>query len=121
MTDGLIRHTIKHIGDTLTTYAIIQTGGKQYRVQQGDTIRVETLPGNDGDKVDLEQVLMISHDGDVNLGNPTLPKAKVTAQVVGHGKHKKIRVFKYKAKTRYRKMQGHRQNYTELKVTDISV
>ena len=90
-------------------------------MQRGDTIRVETLPHNDGDKIELEQVLMVSQDGNIILGNPTLAKAKVTAEVVGHGKHKKIRVFKYKAKTRYRKMQGHRQNYTELKVTGISV
>jgi large subunit ribosomal protein L21 len=117
----LSRHTFEPIGGVLTTYAIIQTGGKQYRVEQGDTIRVETLPNNDGDNVELEQVLMVSKNGDINLGDPTLPKAKVTAQVVGHGRHKKIRVFKYKAKTRYRKMQGHRQGYTELKVTGISV
>lgn len=104
----------------MATYAIVQTGGKQYRVQEGDTIRVETLPHQDGEKVELSEVLMVSRDGDVSVGQPTVPKAKVTAEVVGHGRHKKIRVFKYKAKTRYRRMQGHRQGYTELKVTGIS-
>ena len=121
LTRGRRRPTIDTIGDALTTYAIVQTGGKQYRVQTGDTIRVETLPHQDGESVELSEVLMVSKDGDVSVGMPTVPKAKVTAEVVGHGRGKKIRVFKYKAKTRYRKMQGHRQDYTELKVTGISL
>jgi large subunit ribosomal protein L21 len=104
----------------LTTYAIVQTGGKQYRVQAGDTFRVESLGGADGDTVELREVLMVSQDGEVKLGTPTLEGAKVTAEVVGSGKGKKIVVFKYKAKTRYRRKNGHRQIYTELKVTDIS-
>ena len=105
----------------MTTYAIIQTGGKQYRVQPGDTIRVETLPYPNGDTVELRDVLMVSQDGDISLGKPTVPEAKVTAEVMGHGRHKKILVFKYKAKTRYRRKNGHRQSYTDLKVTEISV
>ena len=105
----------------LATYAIVQTGGKQYRVQPGDTIRVESLEGSDGDTVELSDVLMVSRNGDTTLGSPTVPGAKVTAEVVGHGRGKKIIVFKYKAKTRYRRKQGHRQAYTELKVTDIQL
>ena len=103
----------------MATYAIVQTGGKQYRVEPGDTIRVETLPGDDGDTVELDDVLLVSQDGDVSVGNPTVPGAKVTAELVGRGRDKKVVVFKYKPKTRYRRKNGHRQSYTELKVTEI--
>ena len=103
----------------MATYAIVQTGGKQYRVEPGDTIRVESLPGDDGDTVDLDDVLLVSQDGVVSVGTPTVPGAKVTAELVGRGRGKKIVVFKYKPKTRYRRKNGHRQSYTELKVTDI--
>ena len=105
----------------MPTYAIVQTGGKQYRVQSGDRIRVESLPQDEGDTLELGEVLMVSKDGEVSLGSPTVPGAKVTAQVVGQGKGKKVIVFKYKSKTRYRRKAGHRQRYTELVVTDISI
>ena len=105
----------------MTTYAIVQTGGKQYQVHTGDVIRVESLPQQDGETIELDDVLMVSQDGDVSLGTPTVSGAKVTAEVAGHGRGKKIVVFKYKSKTRYRKKQGHRQAYTDLKVTHISV
>ena len=105
----------------MATYAIVQTGGKQYRLQPGDTVRVESLPGDEGDLVELEEVRMVSEDGDVTLGTPNIPGAKVTAEILGRGRGKKIIVFKYKAKTRYRRKNGHRQNYTELRVTDISL
>ena len=102
-------------------YAIVQTGGKQYRVHAGDTIRVESLAGDEGDTVDLKDVLMISKDGNVTLGSPTVPGANVRSEVIGQGKGKKIVIFKYKAKTRFRRKNGHRQRYTELRVTDISL
>ena len=105
----------------MATYAIVQTGGKQYQVHEGDIIRVESLPGDEGDAVELDDVLMVSKDGDVSLGTPTVPGAQVKAQVVGHGRGKKVIVFKYKAKTRYRRKNGHRQSFTELKVTEIAV
>ena len=105
----------------MTEYAIVQTGGKQYRVQTGGVVRVESLPGDEGDLIELDDVLMISRDGAVTLGAPTIPGAKVTAEVVGTGKGKKVIVFKYKAKTRYRRKNGHRQPYTALRVTDISL
>ncbi len=105
----------------MADYAIVQTGSKQYRVQSGDTIRVETLPGDVGDEVVLDDVLMVSKDGEVSVGAPRVSGAKVTAEVVGVGKEKKIVVFKYKAKTRYRRKNGHRQRYTDLKITDISL
>ena len=105
----------------MVDYAVVQTGGKQYRVQPGDTIRVESLPGDEGDTIDLNDVLMVSEDGKVTLGEPTVPGAKVTTEVTRKGKDKKIIVFKYKSKTRYRRKNGHRQLFTDLKVIDISV
>ena len=102
-------------------YAIVNTGGKQYRVQPGDTVRVEYLPGDQGDLIELEDVrLFADDDGEVMIGAPTVNGAKVTAEVVQQGRGKKVIVFKYKAKTRYRRKNGHRQNFTELRVTDIS-
>ena len=102
-------------------YAIVNTGGKQYRVQPGDTVRVEYLPGDQGDLIEFEDVRLLSDDeGDVTVGAPTVEGAKVTAEVVQQGRGKKVIVFKYKAKTRYRRKNGHRQNFTELRVTDIS-
>ena len=105
----------------MADYAIVQTGGKQYRVQQGDTVRVESLAGDEGDTIELDEVLMVSQDGNVLLGTPTVPGAMVSAEVVGKGKGEKIIVFKYKAKTRYRRKNGHRQPYTDLKVTGIKI
>jgi large subunit ribosomal protein L21 len=104
----------------LSDYAIVQTGGKQYRVNAGDVIRVETLPGDEGDIVELDDVRMLSLDGDVKIGTPSVPDAKVVAQIEASGRGKKIIVFKYKAKTRYRRKNGHRQPYTDLKITSIS-
>lgn len=101
-------------------YAIIETGGKQYRVKQGDTIRVESVPGDEGDAIEFDRVLMLSQDGEVSVGVPTVEGARVTTEVVGKGRGKKIIVFKYKAKTRYRRKNGHRQNYTDLRVLSIS-
>ena len=105
----------------MSEYAIVQSGGKQYRVQTGDTIRVESIPGDVGDTVELTDVRMVSQDGDVTLGNPTVDGAKVVTEIEGNGKAKKIIVFKYKNKTRYRRKNGHRQHYTDLRVTDISM
>ena len=105
----------------LSTYAIVQTGGKQYRVQTGDLIRVESLPADEGDVVELSNVLLVSRDGDVTMGTPNVKRATVKAEVVAQDRNKKVVVFKYKAKTRYRRKSGHRQAYTELKVTDISL
>lgn len=104
----------------MTDFAIVQAGGKQYRVSAGDTIRVESLPADQGDTVTLDDVLMISHDGDVIVGTPTIEGATVDAEVVAKGKDKKIVILKFKAKTRYRRKNGHRQHYTDLRVTNIS-
>ena len=107
-------------GEAMSTYAVVQSGGKQYRVAEGDTIRVEAIDESDGGQVEIGDVRMISRDGEVMLGSPTVEGASVTAEVVGHGRGKKVVVFKYKSKVRYRRRTGHRQSYTELKVTGIS-
>ena len=100
-------------------YAIIQTGGKQYRVSEGDVLSVEKLPVAEGEEVVFDQVLTVVADGDVKIGKPVLEGAKVTAKVVEHGKGEKIVVFKYKAKSNYRKRQGHRQPYTKVEISKI--
>lgn len=96
-------------------YAIIKTGGKQYRVEENEEIYVELLAAEAGDKVVFDEVLMI---GD-KIGTPTVAGAKVEGEIVKHGKQKKITIFKFKAKKDYRKKQGHRQNYTKVKITSI--
>ena len=106
---------------TVSNYAIVQTGGKQYRVAAGDTVRVESLAVHTGELIEVGQVLAISQDGDITIGTPTVEGAKVRAQVMSQGRDKKIIVFKYKNKTRYRRKMGHRQTYTEIKIIDISL
>ena len=103
----------------MTEYAVIQTGGKQYRVATGDTIRVESIPGDIGDTVELTDVRMVSSEDGVTLGTPTVEGARVVTEISESGKGKKIVVFKYKSKVRYRRKKGHRQQYTDLTVTDI--
>lgn len=100
-------------------YAIIQTGGKQYRVSEGDVLSVEKLPVAEGEEVVFDQVLTVVSDGDIKIGKPVVEGAKVTAKVVEHGKGEKILVFKYKAKSNYRKRQGHRQPYTKVEISKI--
>ncbi len=100
-------------------YAVIVTGGKQYRVAPGDVIRVEKLEVAAGDTVNLDRVLMVSNDQDLRVGNPELTGASVTAKVKSHGRADKIKVFKMRRRKHYRKTQGHRQAYTELEITGI--
>ena len=103
----------------MADYAIVQTGGKQYRVATGDTIRVESIPGDIGDTVELIDVRMVSNEGQVTLGMPNVEGARVVTEISESGKGKKITVLKYKPKVRYRRKKGHRQLYTDLTVTDI--
>ena len=100
-------------------YAIIATGGKQYKVSEGDVIRVEKLGKEADEKVTFDQVLLVSDD-DVKVGNPTVANASVDATVVANGKAKKVIVYKYKRKTGYHKKNGHRQAYTEVKIDKIN-
>ncbi|SNS34962.1 LSU ribosomal protein L21P [Anaerovirgula multivorans] len=101
-------------------YAIIETGGKQYRVQEGDTLFVEKLNASEGDVVTIENVLAVSKEGSLTVGNPLVNGAKVEAKVVEQGKGKKIIIFKYKPKKDFRKKQGHRQPYTKLVIEKIN-
>ena len=100
-------------------YAVIETGGKQYRVSPGQTVEVELLPAEPGAIVTLERVLMVSNEGDTQVGAPVVEGASVVATVIGEGRGKKIIVFRYKSKKRYRKTTGHRQDYTYITITDI--
>ncbi|MCC6916769.1 50S ribosomal protein L21 [Nitrosomonas sp.] len=101
-------------------YAVIKTGGKQYRVEVGNKLKVETLPAEAGSNIQLDQVLMVADGETVSAGAPFLNQAKVSATVIGHGRHDKIRIFKMRRRKHYRKQQGHRQNYTEIQITGIS-
>ncbi len=100
-------------------YAVIATGGKQYKVSEGDTIRVEKLGAEAGSKFTFNQVLFVGGDN-AKIGNPTVDGASVEASVVGDGKAKKVVVYKYKRKTGYHKKNGHRQQYTEVKIDKIN-
>jgi large subunit ribosomal protein L21 len=101
-------------------YAIIETGGKQYRVQPGDTIAVERLAGEPGEVLELDRVLLVSgDDAQTRIGTPSVPGARVRAEVVEHKRADKIIVFRYKSKVRYRRKTGHRQHLTRLRITDI--
>jgi large subunit ribosomal protein L21 len=109
------------MADDTTTYAVIKTGGKQYRVIEGQTLLVERLPGDEGAKLDLETLLIASHPptGKVVLDKAGLAKASVQAEIVGHERGPKLRVFKFKPKRGYKRRTGHRQNLTRIRVTGI--
>lgn len=101
-------------------YAIIATGGKQYKVAEGETIRVEKLSVAEGEAVTFENVLMISNGGEVSVGEPFIANASVTGKVKREGKAKKVIIYKYKAKKGYHKKQGHRQPFTEVTIEKIN-
>ncbi len=101
-------------------YAIFKTGGKQYRVSPGDVIDVDKLAVEPGAEIELDEVLAFSKDGEVSIGRPLLNGVKVIAHVQEQYRDKKIRVFKYKSKTRYRRMRGHRQPYTRLQIVELA-
>lgn len=100
--------------------AIVKTGGKQYRVEPGARLRVEKLEGDVGSKIELDEVLLLGKGNDVKVGAPLISGAKVAATITAHGRSKKVIVYKFKRRKNYRRKQGHRQHYTELKVEDIS-
>lgn len=100
-------------------YAVIKTGGKQYRVSEGQTLKVEQLPGNEGDEINFEQVLMIADGDQFTIGSPMIEGSKVSATVQSHGRGKKIEIIKFRRRKHHRKQMGHRQNYTEVKITGI--
>jgi large subunit ribosomal protein L21 len=105
----------------LIMYAVISTGGKQYKVSEGETIRVEKITGEVGAPVSFDRVLMFSDGETVKVGQPTLTNVAVTGHIVEQGKAKKVLVFKQKRRKRYRRKQGHRQQYTALKIDNIKI
>ena len=105
----------------MSTYAVFQTGGKQYKVSTGDTVRVESLQVPASGKIDINDVLLHSENGELTIGSPLIAGASISAKLIQNGRHKKIRVFHYKHKTRLRKTFGHRQNFTEIEITAISL
>jgi len=102
-------------------YAIVRTGGKQYKISPGDTIRVEKIAGQAGSTVELQDVLLFAEGDKVLVGKPLLSQVKVVGEILGQRRSKKILVFKMKRRKGYSKMQGHRQSYTTLKIKEISV
>ena len=108
-------------GGGVIIYAIVETGGKQFRVSQGTTIKVESLDAADGATVELDRVMAVSDNGKLSVGNPTIEGASVLATVKKSGLGKKVIIFKYKSKTRYSRKLGHRQPYTEITVDSIKL
>ena len=100
-------------------YAVILTGGKQYRVEEGDVLKLETLPADIGSTVDFDKVLAVGEGDSIKVGEPYLKSGKVSATVLSQGRHKKIRIVKFKRRKHQEKWQGHRQNFTEVKITAI--
>ena len=101
-------------------YAVIKTGGKQYRVSAGEKLRVEQIAADVGAEIVLNEVLLVSNGDDLKMGAPMLEGASVTAKVVAHGRGDKVRIFKMRRRKHYRKNQGHRQNYTEIEIVGIA-
>ena len=100
-------------------YAVIKTGGKQYRVAAGEKIKVEQIPADVGAEITLDQVLMVGEGESVKIGTPIIAGASVTAKVLAHGRGPKIKIFKMRRRKHYQKHQGHRQNYTEIEISGI--
>ncbi len=101
-------------------YAVIQSGGKQHRVIEGETLKVELLKAETGSTITFDDVLLVVNGDNVQIGAPVVAGATVTAEVVGHGRHDKVRIVKMRRRKHYRKQQGHRQWFTELKITGIA-
>ena len=101
-------------------FAVIQTGGKQYRVKQGETLKIETVAGDVGSAIVLDKVLMVGDGDKLSVGKPLLAGASVSATIVSNGRHDKVTIFKMRRRKHYQKHQGHRQNYTEIRIDGIS-
>lgn len=101
-------------------YAVIKTGGKQYKVSEGQTLKVEKLNADEGSTIDLNEVLMIADGDDVKVGTPVLEGSKVTATIASHGRGKKVSIVKFRRRKHHRKQMGHRQSYTEIKIDKIT-
>jgi large subunit ribosomal protein L21 len=107
--------------ESIIMYAVIKTGGKQYRVAAGEKIKIEQIPADVGTEITLDQVLMVGEGESVKIGAPLLTGAKVTAKVIAQGRHAKVNIFKMRRRKHYQKHQGHRQNFTEIEISGIAV
>ncbi|MDO5666959.1 MAG: 50S ribosomal protein L21 [Alcaligenaceae bacterium] len=101
-------------------YAVIKTGGKQYRVAPGQKLKVEQIPADIGQEISLDQVLSVSEGESLKVGSPLVEGATVTAKVLAHGRHDKVKIFKMRRRKHYRKSQGHRQNFTEIEISAVN-
>ena len=101
-------------------YAVIKTGGKQYRISAGEKLKIEQITADVGSEVVLDQVFMFADGSNIKVGTPLVEGATVTATVIAHGRHDKVRIFKMRRRKHYQKHQGHRQNYTEIRIDGIS-
>lgn len=106
--------------DNSLNYAVIKTGGKQYRISAGEKLKIEQISADVGSEFVMDQVYLVASNGNIKVGAPLVVGARVTATVVAHGRHDKIRIFKMRRRKHYRKQQGHRQNYTEIRIDGIS-
>ncbi len=102
-------------------YAVIRTGGKQYRVAQGDTLEIETIAGEPGASVTFDDVLLVGDEGETRIGTPTVDGASVSGTIVQHGKHRKVIVFKFRRRKNYKRKTGHRQNFTRVRIDGITL
>jgi large subunit ribosomal protein L21 len=116
----IMRGSEKPHSSEAVMYAVIKTGGKQYRVAQGETLKIETVAGDVGSAVVLDKVLMVGEGDKVTVGKPLVNGASVKATIVSHGRGEKVKIFKMKRRKHYQKHQGHRQNYTEIRIDGIS-
>ena len=101
-------------------YAVIVSGGKQHRVEEGETLKLEKLNSEVGSSIDFDRILLVANGDDVKIGEPVVAGAKVSAEIVSHGRGKKVRIVKFKRRKHHMKQMGHRQWYTEVKITGIS-
>lgn len=101
-------------------YAVVQSGGKQYRVQEGQKLKLETIDGEIGSKVSIDSVLVVGNGEQIVLGSPTVDQAKVEVEILAHGRHDKVNIIKFKRRKHHLKRAGHRQNFTQVKVLSIS-
>jgi large subunit ribosomal protein L21 len=111
---------ITHFPRNLPMYAVIKTGGKQYRVAAGEKLKVEQIPADIGQEITLDQVLSVGEGDQLKIGTPFVSGAVVKAKVLAHGRHDKVLIFKMRRRKHYQKHQGHRQNYTEIQIGDIT-
>lgn len=115
---GVKGYLTVYYGET-SMYAVIKTGGKQYKVSKGETLKIEKIAADEGAKVELDQVLMVVDGDDVKIGSPLVKGGKVTAKVKSQGRGKKVEIVKFRRRKHHRKQMGHRQSYTELEITGI--